>query len=154
MDEPVSIERPEAMPATIAHHESLVLMKLATWVQANIDAALAPQGLKTRHYQTLSVLRHKGPWAQHQVAEKLRIDRATMVAVINELESRDLVQRERDPTDKRHYKIWVTPVGLTWIAQAEKLIAQTEDELFGPLSARQRKTLLDLMHGLFRESAS
>ena len=64
------------------------------------------------------------------------------------------VERERDPADKRHYKIWVTPVGLTWIAQTEKLIAKTEDELFGPLSARQRKTLLDLMHGLFRESTA
>ncbi len=154
MDEPVGVERPEAMPAGIAHHEGLVLMKLATWVQASIDAVLAPQGLKTRHYQTLSVLRHKGPWAQHQVAEKLRIDRATMVAVINELERRDLVQRERDPVDKRHYNIWVTPLGLSWIAQAEKLITEAEDELFGPLSARQRKTLLELMHGLFREPTS
>ncbi|MCW2781760.1 MAG: hypothetical protein JWR35_2209 [Marmoricola sp.] len=51
----LGIEPPEAMPSQVAHHDGLVLFKLASWVQANIDAALAPEGMKQRHNSTLSV---------------------------------------------------------------------------------------------------
>ncbi|MCW2787293.1 MAG: hypothetical protein JWP74_3810 [Marmoricola sp.] len=152
MKELLGIERPDAMPSPVAHHEGLVLFKLASWVQASIDAALAPEGLKQRHYSTLSVLRDKGPWAQHAVAAKLRIDKATMVSVINELERRGFVGRERAPEDKRHYKIWVTDEGKTWLSRAEKLITRVEDDLFSPLSTAQRRELLALMNALFRQS--
>jgi DNA-binding MarR family transcriptional regulator len=145
----LGVPRPEAMPASVAHHESMVLFKLGNWVQASIDAALQPQGLKSRHYTTLSVLRDKGPWAQHAVADKLRIDKATMVAVIQELESRGYVGRERDPADRRHYTIWVTAEGLAWFLEAETLISTIEDEVFAPLSATERRTLLKLMNALF-----
>ncbi|MCW2495915.1 MarR family winged helix-turn-helix transcriptional regulator [Jatrophihabitans sp.] len=143
------VPRPEAMPAAVAHHESMVLFKLGNWVQASIDAVLAPEGLKSRHYSTMSVLRDKGPWAQHAVADKLRIDKATMVAIINELEQRGFVGRERDPADRRHYTIWVTPEGLAWLTDAEKLISAVEDDVFSPLSAAERRTLLKLMNALF-----
>jgi DNA-binding MarR family transcriptional regulator len=154
MKESVSVARPDAMPSVVARHESLVLFKLSNWVQASIDAALVSEGLKARHYSTLSVLRDRGPWAQHAVADKLRIDKATMVAIINDLEGRGFVGRERDPADKRHYRIWVTPEGLLWLTVAEKLISTVEDEVFAPLTPAQRRTLLELMNGLFNPATS
>jgi DNA-binding HxlR family transcriptional regulator len=118
--QPVSVERPEVMPPAVAHHEGLTLIKLATWVQANIDAVLAPEGLKS---------------------------------VINELERRGLVGRERDPENKRCYRIWVTPEGSAWLEKAEQAISGVEDELFSPMSASNRRSLLELMNALFCDPA-
>jgi DNA-binding MarR family transcriptional regulator len=144
-----AMRRPERLPGALDAHQSLVLFKLAGWFQSQVDEALRPAGFKTRHYTTLSVLRHKGPWSQRAVAEKLRIDTATMVAVINDLEHEGLVERHRDPEDKRNYRVRVTDAGVRWLEDVELSIGVVEDAVLTPLSSDERATLLRLTNALF-----
>lgn len=149
MSNEVAMDRPERLPEPLAWHQSLVLFKLASWFQVRVDEALQPDGFRTRHWTTLSVLRHKGPWSQRAVSEKLRIDTATMVAVMNDLEREGFIERERDPDDKRLYRIWVTDAGLAWLDEAEQSIAEVEDAVLAPLSNDERATLLRITTELF-----
>jgi DNA-binding MarR family transcriptional regulator len=147
-----AVARPPAMPAELAGHEALVLNKLATWVHASIDAEMAPEGLRARHYLVMSVLRTGHHTGQQEIADKLNIDKATMVAVVNELEERGYLGRERNPADKRHYRLWTTDDGRAWLAGADRSIGAMEQEMFSPLARDERATLLSLMNRLFQPS--
>ena len=149
MEHTSGVERPWAMPDPVDKIPSMVLIKLSGWVEANIDAVLAPEGLKRRHYSTVSALRGGVRKGQQALAEKLRIDKATMVGVAAELEKRGYVVRERNPQDKRHYLLSATETGAEWLARTDERVGEVEDEMFGPLTAEERETLLRLMNALF-----
>jgi DNA-binding MarR family transcriptional regulator len=151
MDAPSAgrVSRPLPMPPELADHEALVLNKLATWVHQCIDAEMAAEGLRARHYLVMSVMRTGVHTGQQEIADKLNIDKATMAAVVGELEARDLLGRARNPADRRHYRLWTTDSGRTWLASADAIIGAAEDEMFSPLDATERSQLLSLMQRLF-----
>jgi len=153
MEHGLGLERPPAMPDPVSCHESLMLIRLSGWVQASIDVVFADEGLRHRHYQTVSALRDGTGKGQQALADKLRIDKATMVSVVAELERRGYVARERNPADKRHYLLWATDEGLAWLATADERVGEVEDEIFAPLSAAQRLDFLDLVKALFSPPA-
>jgi DNA-binding MarR family transcriptional regulator len=72
------------------------------------------------------------------------------VAVVNELEERGYLGRERNPADKRHYRLWTTDDGRAWLAGADQSIGAMEQEMFSPLARDERATLLSLMNRLFQ----
>ncbi len=138
------------MPAAIAGHESLLLLKLASWLQSEIDTALRPGEMKARHFMTMNTLVHsEGRWTQNELARKLRIDKATMVAVIGELDRAGLLERTRDPHDSRYYLLRATPAGRGWVHESEAIITQVEAHAFAPLDAQDRDRLRSLIAGLF-----
>lgn len=141
--------RPTGMPTPIAHHTSLLIYKLAGWINTELDHVLEAGGLKTRHYSVLSVIQYKGPWSQQEVAQKLRIDKATMVAVVDELERLGLVERRRSQADRRHYQLSVTDAGARTIKKAEHAVAEMEAALFSPLAPPERQELQQLLSALF-----
>ncbi len=140
--------RPSKLPKPIAHHTSLVLYKLNTWLQTEMDKALEPSGIKMRHYSVLSVLAYKGPMSQQQVGEKLRIDRATIVAIIDDLERLGYLERRRSAEDRRRYDLMLTDAGQREVERAERDISRTEAALFSPLDAGERETLHRLLSAL------
>ena len=146
-------ERPGSLPPAIAHHTSIALYKLSHWIGSEMDRALEPIGLKTRHYSVLSVLTYLGPWSQLAVGQKLRIDRATMVAIVDDLERLGLVERQRSLEDRRNYELQLTAAGLHTIQQGEAAITRLEDELLAAFSKKQRAQLHEIISSLLEKSA-
>jgi len=141
-------KRPQALPESLEHHTTLLIYKLATFVQDELDRALEPSGMKTRHYSVLSVLSYKGPMSQQAVGLKLRIDRATMVAVVDDLERLGLCERRRNAEDRRLYDLTVTDAGRKAVGQAEKAVLEVEARLFEPLGEAERSSLHTLLSRL------
>lgn len=154
MEHTSGIARPWAMPEQIANRESLVLNKLSGWVLATVDQVLQQEGLRVRHYMTLSALRTGERKGQQSLADKLHIDKATMVGVVNELEERGYIERVRNPDDKRHYLLWITDAGREWLTGADARVTAVEDEMFSPLSTAERRELLRLVNALFEPADS
>lgn len=84
----------------------------------------------------LVALATEGPLRQARLSERTRIDRATLVALLNELESRDLAVRAPDPADRRAHAVSITDKGFALLARAAELEAQ--DDFFAALTARER----------------
>jgi DNA-binding MarR family transcriptional regulator len=144
------LERPGGLPAPIAHHTSIVLYKLAGWIGSEMDRALEFTRLKTRHYSVLSILTYSGPWSQLAVGQKLRIDRATMVAVVDDLERLGLVERKRSLEDRRNYDLQLTDAGRETVKAAETAITTLETQLFAPLSKTQQTQMHAMISSLLR----
>jgi DNA-binding MarR family transcriptional regulator len=121
-----------------------------------VERALQPLQLKARHYGVLIALQELGAMSQQELGHVLRIDRTTMVAVIDYLERLGAVRRVVDPVDRRSHLIHLTAQGTAALKRARQLVTAADDELVQGLSAREREQLIDLLQrlvGLDRSAA-
>lgn len=143
------LERPTPLPEPVARHTGFVLYKVAQFLQEALDRALEPWGLKTRHYTVLAVLANRGPLSQQAIGRKARIDRATMVKVVDDLERLGLVERRRNAADRRLYDLTLTDAGGETVAATEAAVLRAEADALSPLSEEQRARLHELLSSLF-----
>ena len=87
---------------------------------------LAEIGIDPREVGALGVLVTEGPHSQQHLGGIMGIDRSTMVAVTDGLESKGLVQQERNPRDRRAYALVSTPRGHRLLARATDAVEQAE----------------------------
>jgi MarR family transcriptional regulator, transcriptional regulator for hemolysin len=106
---------------------------------------LGTVGLTPALFALLNVVGAREGAIQQELGLALGIDRSTMVALIDELESAGLAKRRPSPTDRRAREIAITPKGRRLLQRAKELIAQVEDEVLAALSAEERRELLTLL---------
>ena len=87
------------------------LVRAAESVSARIHGHLAEAGLTISQFGVLEALYHLGPLSQSELAEKILKSSGNITMVINNLEKRALVKRERDPEDRRYYSVTLTSSG-------------------------------------------
>ncbi|NEQ54535.1 MAG: MarR family transcriptional regulator [Leptolyngbya sp. SIO3F4] len=108
---------------------------------------LEPYKLTPFHYLVLCCLWEEDGLSTSGIADKLKQLGATLTGVVDRMESRSLVYRERDPRDRRIVRIWLTaegkqlmktlpPIGAETINQATKGFSKAEQENFSALLDR------------------
>ena len=135
---------PDSMSECLIACPDFVLSALAVTVTESLEKALAPLGLRLRHYRLLRVLLFEGPQPQNGLSAKLGVDRTTVVALVDYLEGRKLAKRTRDPKDRRAYYVAITPGGKEAAHKATVVTNRIEEEMFAPLASRERATLRKL----------
>ena len=114
------------------------LLKHAQLRMAELNAAaLAPFGITGRELAVLLAIDSQAPLSQQEAARRLGVDRTTMVALIDELEGKQLVQRRQDPADRRKNVVALTPAGRATLADAGKASDEAERRLLAPLTGDQ-----------------
>ena len=81
---------------------------------------------------------------QGRLAEAVRLDRSTMVGVVDSLEERGLIERRRG-TDRRTNGLWLTRAGRAAAARLGRRIELHERRVASRLSAAERAQLLELL---------
>jgi MarR family transcriptional regulator, lower aerobic nicotinate degradation pathway regulator len=101
--------------------------------------------LRPRHLIALRLLHERGPMPQHGLGAALSLDPSNVVGLLNELEERGLVERRRDPADRRRHIVSLSAGGEEELARTYSRLGLVEDELFSVLSADERATLHALL---------
>jgi DNA-binding MarR family transcriptional regulator len=104
--------------------------------QQLVEAAapvMAPFGIDGRELAVLTVLAARAPLSQQEAAEELGVDRTTMVALVDALEAKGLVERHRSPQDRRKNTVVLTPGGQDCLRGAGQARDEVEREFLGPL---------------------
>jgi DNA-binding MarR family transcriptional regulator len=109
-----------------------------------IAPRLAERGLHLHHYAVLACIAEFAPLSQQQVCERLDMDRADMVTIVDHLQAQELVSRTRDAADRRRYILAVTPRGRDELAEADEIVAEVTGEFFAALTADEVATLTSL----------
>lgn len=91
------------------------LMRAAETVEARLSRLRAEDGITSSQFLVLEALYHIGPMNQRSLGEKLQKSGSNMVTVIDNLEKRKLVARQRDTADRRHIQVHLTEEGYTFI---------------------------------------
>jgi DNA-binding MarR family transcriptional regulator len=105
-------------------------------------------GLTPKHFGCLAVIVAEGPLSQHELGARLRVDRTTIVALVDELERRGFLARRRNPTDRRAYALEATAPGRRWLERTEAQLAEAEERILAPLEAEEREQLIALLQKL------
>ncbi|SRR6266536_1174540 len=142
-------ERPERWPpAPLADRLGFLLKHAQIELAALSEPALRPFGIIGRELAVLSVLADGGSLSQHQAARRLAIDRTTMVALLDGLEDKGLVERRPHPGDRRRNVVELTPRGHQVMDQALRATRDAERRLLAPLGDAEAKRFRDALRTL------
>lgn len=89
---------------------------------------------------------------QSALARAVGIERSTMVAVIDTLESRGIVERRASPVDRRSYALVLTATGQDMLARLKPMVAAHEARIGGGLSDDERGQLIWLLRKLANDA--
>ena len=87
------------------------LFRAARSTTEYIDIRITDGGLSPSQFGTLEMLHHLGPLHQNAIGEKLLISKSNVVGVIDALEGRGLVERQRSTEDRRRVYVHITEKG-------------------------------------------
>jgi DNA-binding MarR family transcriptional regulator len=106
---------------------------------------LAPLELEPREFALLRAVRAAEGQSQQAIGEELQIPASRMVAFVDALEARGLLERRRNQEDRRARALHLTADGRRLLSRAFALAASHERDLCARLSDEEREQLLDLL---------
>jgi DNA-binding MarR family transcriptional regulator len=122
-----------------------MLSTLGYAVSRRFHDVLAPLELEPSQFAVLRAVGFTEGASQQALAERLNISASHMVAIVDGLEKRALLERQPHPGDRRVHSLHLTGDGEKLLAQAFELAKRFEQRLTTPLSAGERKDLLALL---------
>jgi DNA-binding MarR family transcriptional regulator len=99
--------------------------------------ALAPLGISGREAAVLRAIDAGRPVSQGELARAMNVDRTTMVALIDDLQLKGLVQRRQDPDDRRKNVVELTNAGCGTVREAAEAVGRAERDFLAPLSTAE-----------------
>ena len=122
------------------------LLKHLTWeMKEQKLAAFQATGLNPMHYAVLALLDEGARETQATIADALGYDRGYLVGLLDELEDQGLIERRRDPDDRRRHLVKLTPTGKESLTKLRSVLKRFEKEFLAPLDAEERETLRVLL---------
>jgi DNA-binding MarR family transcriptional regulator len=101
--------------------------------------ALSPLGLDGRLLAVLIVAADGGPWQQLRLAERLGVDRTTMVDLVDRLEASGFVERRPDPDDRRARLVQPTSRGRKVLAAGIAASDEVDQRFLAALSEADQR---------------
>jgi len=144
MSEP-PITEPFGLHKALTRHTGFLINRIAVVARKQFAARLESLDLNLRMWGVLNVLDVEGAITQQSLGRSVGIDPSSMVATIDELEARGLVERRRHPHDRRAHALYLTEAGTDTLARGRALARKAQDELLAPLDADERKELHELL---------
>ena len=129
------------LPAELVASSLFLLKRLGFAAKSRSLAIYEQEGLNPYHYAILALLDEGLPETQAAIADALGYDRGTLVGLLDELEEKELVERKRDPDDRRRHIVRLTAEGKRTLARLRTLNRRLEDDFLAPLDAEQREAL-------------
>lgn len=126
-----------------------LLVQLGFHVAGKFAERLAPLSLEPRHFGMLTRLAANEGKSQQAIGEMMGLNATRMVFLVDELEQRGLVERRRNPADRRSHALYLTEEGRAKLRDGQR--ASTGVGVGGSLTAAERKQLTALLRKLADE---
>ncbi|MBY5943055.1 MarR family transcriptional regulator [Halomonas sp. DP5N14-9] len=105
-------------------------------------------------YVILSALEEIGSIDQITLGRHTALDRNTVAVVVKKLEERGLVNRRRNPEDRRSMLVTLTEAGKKLRHDVEPAVAEVQEEILAPLNEAEQDTLCRLLKRIADENNS
>ena len=93
----------------------------------------------------LFVLEAVGPMSQKELSERLLLDPSDLVSLVDILERAGLVDRRRDPADRRRYALELTDRGRIAAQRLHQVSRTAQESVLEPLDEQERRSLAELL---------
>jgi DNA-binding MarR family transcriptional regulator len=132
-------------PEELVASTVFLLKRLGFAAKEQAMEAYVQTGLHPYHHAVLAVLDEGSRETQGAIADALGYDRGQLVGLLDELEERGLVERQRDPRDRRRHLVRLTPAGREALQRLRALARKIEDDFLATLDEREREQLHTLL---------
>jgi DNA-binding MarR family transcriptional regulator len=144
-ESPISVKRRIRLPTELASSSSFLLKRLGFLMKERTMDAFESTGLSPYHHAVLALLHEEPRETQAMIADALGYDPSHLVGVLDELEERGLIERRRDPSDRRRHLVNLTVAGKQELTRLRAVVKRVENEFLGPLDGDERKALNTLL---------
>jgi MarR family transcriptional regulator for hemolysin len=118
------------------------------WRQA-LDRRLKYLGVSQASWMTIAVAaKARLPLSQSELADRLAVEGATMVAMVDRLVKAGLVVREPSTTDRRVKRVVLTPAGNLLYDKVREQAAAFRKELLAKMDPKKLLVATELLEGL------
>lgn len=107
---------------------------------------LEPFGLTPFHWLVLCCLWQEDGLPTSSISEKLQQVGGTLTGVLDRMEERNLIRRERDAQDRRIWRIWLTDAGKELENMLPPLAVELREEILRGLSVSERECFSQLLN--------
>lgn len=108
-------------------------MRATEWSRRRAYRHLATLGLTTSQFTALQALYEHGPLSQGELARKIGKSNGDLTTVVDNLEKRSLVHRERSMSDRRVIQVVLSDKGASLVTQSLPEHSAAVEELFSAL---------------------
>src|SRR5204862_5336002 len=126
-------------PRELRNNTGHLLARLGWSLKARKLEAFEQAGESAYAHGVLCVLDESPRETQATIADSLGFDRSWLVGLLDELEAEGLIERKRDPADRRRHLVSLQPAGKEKLARLREISKRVEEEVFAPLDPEQRK---------------
>ena len=130
-----------------AQEATIGLMRTADLVRRAVAGVVEPYGITPQQYNVLRILRGAGAAGLPtlEIAERMIEEAPGITRLIDRLESKRLVSRERCEKDRRRVFCRITRDGLTLLKKLDAPIRDGEGLAFGSMSSKELTQLISLL---------
>jgi DNA-binding MarR family transcriptional regulator len=148
--DPASTPPPENTPQPESG-VAFVLVQLGFHLGRVFGDRLKPLGLEQRHAGMLIRLAENDGRSQQAIAELMGVNPTRMVFLTDELEKLGLVERRRNPADRRSHALYLTEAGTAMLARVREVTRAHEAAVTASLNGAERDQLTALLRRLAQE---
>lgn len=136
---------PPVLPPSMRDRVPFLLYRASETSQSLANEMLAEMALSARQVGILTMVTELEPMTQKALGDALRIDRTTMVTLLDDLEDRGYVARQRHPRDRRAFLVHPTDSGRAAKIAAVRILDEQQRRFLAPLTPAERSQLADLL---------
>jgi DNA-binding MarR family transcriptional regulator len=136
---------PPCLPRELVSSPVFLLGRLGFELKRHAIEELEDAGFSLYDYSVLAMAAEGACEAQTSIADVLKLDRSQLVGLLDGLEQRGLVERRRDPSDRRRHTVTITTAGTGELAKLRAVVKEIGDEFLAPLDEADRAQLFELL---------
>jgi MarR family transcriptional regulator, lower aerobic nicotinate degradation pathway regulator len=138
------------LPQELVASPVFLLGRLGYELKRRAAEDLEAAGFSLYDYSVLALLAQGTCEGQMSIADVLRLDRSQLVGLLDGLEERGLIERRRDPNDRRRHTVSLTGEGKRQLTRLRAVVKRIEEEFLAPLEPAARVQLHGLLVTLAR----
>ncbi|MEZ5768904.1 MAG: MarR family transcriptional regulator [Paracoccaceae bacterium] len=140
------VKRTHVSDATLRRLVGYNLKRAFLVIGADLARTLEPYELRMLTYTALTLVADNPGLSQSQLADAMQVERPNLVVIVDELETRGLITRDRVPTDRRTYALQITDEGAQLLAEATRAVGEHENQMMGGLTKAEEAALISTLN--------
>jgi DNA-binding MarR family transcriptional regulator len=131
-----------------AFGSAFLLAQVGAHATARYAERVAQLNLTPAHTGMLHMIARQQGLSQQTLASRLGMLPSKIVSLVDELETRQLLERRRNPSDRRNYALYLTDQGQRALDQVRDIAREHERDITDALTEEERASLTALLRKL------
>lgn len=121
------------------------ICRIARKIHYQVDELFKPYGMTVEQWSALKIIEEQEPLSQKDLALLIEKNQNTVKALVSHLETKELISRITNPSDKRNKILQVTPQGKKLIQKLSFLDEKANLDFLQSFSQKEKETLNHLL---------